>query len=239
MRIKNKSDILKVLLVTIISLFLAVIIVKAATTIGTNISTGGTLTVSGNATTSGNLIIGSSSWAAPTSTLTVVGTAYINNKATTSGAFWAGTGGTANNIDLAGGDFYVQGDAEIDGILYLDRATSTSVTTTKYLMVGSKFTLPSTFDYNEDLAVSGNTVIAGTASTTNAVISSATTTGNVVIGYNNQDTSGARATTTITFGSYDGGSAGNGVCLKFRQGGGWIYCVAGLGGISCSATSCE
>lgn len=253
---KNKKEFLKFLLITVFSVFLIAIIVKAATTIGTNITTGGTLTVDGNATTSGNLIVGSSSWAVPTSTLTVVGTAYINNKATTSEAFWVGIGGTANNLDLAGGDLYVQGATELDGASYLTgaatlsstlnvtglttftTATGTSATTTKYLMVGVGFTLPSTFNYDGDLAVSSDAVIGGNTTTTNAIINgNATTTGNMVIGYNKQATSGA--TTTVTFGSYNGGAAGNGVCLKFRQGGGWVYCVAGEAGISCGATSCE
>lgn len=252
MQIKNKKDFFKFLLITVSSVFLVALIVKATTTIGTNISTAGTLSVSGNATSSGFLVIGTTN---PTNNM-AAGDLLIGNKATSSVALWLGAGGTANNVNLTGGDLYVQNDSEIDGALYLTgvatlsstlnvtglstftTVTSTSATTTKYLMVGSKFNLPSTFNYNEDLAVSGDTVIGGTASTTSAIFSgSATTTGNMVIGSNNQATSAA--TTTVTLGSYNGGGAGNGVCLKFRQGGAWIYCVPSLVGITCSATTCE
>ena len=222
MQTKNKKEVLKFLFISIISVFLIAIIVKAATTIGTNITTEGNLSVTGNATTTGNFIIGPSSWAAPTSTLTldgsayftgnlalsgnattsgnfilgstswdaptstltVVGTAYINDKATTSGALWLGIGGTANNINLSGGDLYVQNDVEIDGALYLTGAatfsstldvtglstfssvTSTSATTSKYLMVGNPFTLPSSFDYDGDLAVSSDLVVNNKATST-------------------------------------------------------------------------
>lgn len=234
MQIKNKKDFFKFLLITVSSVFLVALIVKATTTIGTNISTAGTLSVSGNATSSGFLVIGTTN---PKNNM-AAGDLLIGNQATSSVSLWLGAGGTANNIDLTGGDLFVQGDAEIDGNLYLGRVTSTSATTTSYLMVGSKFTVPSTFDYSGDLAVSSDIVVAGTASTTNAVFSGkATTTGNMVIGSNNQATSGA--TTTVTMGSYNGGGAGNGVCLKFRQGGAWIYCVPSLAGITCSATTCE
>ena len=34
--------------------------------------------------------------------------------------FWAGLGGTANNLDLTGGDIYVQDDLEVDGTIFGD-----------------------------------------------------------------------------------------------------------------------
>jgi len=124
--------------VILISALFVVSVVYATTTIGSNITTSGNLTVSGNATTTGNFIIGVSSWSAPTSTLTVIGSAYINTKATTSDAFWIGTGGVANNINLAGGDLYVQNDAEIDGVLYGNTLTvGGNATTTGNLVIGS------------------------------------------------------------------------------------------------------
>ncbi|TSC94874.1 MAG: hypothetical protein Athens101410_720 [Parcubacteria group bacterium Athens1014_10] len=218
MQIKNKKETFKILLITIISVFLIVIIVKAATTIGTNIVTGGTLDVSGLTTlgaatstsaTSTKYIMVGSAFTLPSAfnydgDLSVSSDLVVNNKATSTVALWVGSAGTANNINLIGGDLYVQNDTELDGALY----------------------------------VTGNAVISGTASTTSAIFSgNATTTGNMVIGYNKQATTGA--TTTLTIGSYDGGAAGNGTCLKLRQGGAWIYCVPSLLGISCSATSCE
>lgn len=232
MEIKNKKQILSISLSVLASVFLVSCVVCAVTTIGTDIDTAGNLTVDGNATTSGNLIVGTSSWpaptstltvagtayingnattsgnfvigtslwAAPTSTLTVVGTAYINDNATTSSSLWIGASGTANNINLGGGDLYVENDAEIDNNLY----------------------------------------VTGTASSTNSIVSgAATTTGNLVIGYNNQADG---VTTTVTFGSYDStATAGeaSGVCLKIRQDNTWVYCYVNDTAFLCGATSCE
>jgi len=96
-------------------------------------ATGDTITINGhiaNATTTGNFVVGSSSWAAPTSTLSVVGSAHFFNVATSSSAFWIGSGGVANNVDLAEGDLYVQGSAEVDGSIWTGAATITGKATT-------------------------------------------------------------------------------------------------------------
>lgn len=144
MEIKNKKQILSVFLSVLVSVFLVSFAVYAVTTIGANIDTAGNLVVDGNATSSGNFIIGTSSWDAPTSTLTVVGTAYFNDNATTSSSLWIGAAGTANSIDLGGGDLYVEDDAEIDGDLFVaGNASSTSAivrgwATTTDLWVGAK-----------------------------------------------------------------------------------------------------
>ena len=42
----------------------------------------------------------------------------ILGQATTSLALWLGTAGTANNLDLTGGDLYVQDDLEVDGTIF-------------------------------------------------------------------------------------------------------------------------
>lgn len=60
-----------------------------------------------------------------------------------------------------GGNLTVTGNATISGA-----ASSTSATSTAYLMVGGGFTLPSSFNYRDDLAVNGDTVINGKATTT-------------------------------------------------------------------------
>jgi len=44
-------------------------------------------------------------------------TQLIANRATSTEAFWSGTGGTANTLDLTGGDLYVQDDLEVDGTI--------------------------------------------------------------------------------------------------------------------------
>lgn len=45
-------------------------------------------------------------------------------------------------------------------------ASTTSATSTAYIMVGGGFTLPSSFNYTDDLAVNGDAVIHGKATTT-------------------------------------------------------------------------
>lgn len=129
---------LTIALTVVVSSLVVVGVIYATTTIGTNVTTDGTLSVTGNATTSANLVVGTTSWAAPTSTLSVVGSAHFFNVATSSSAFWVGTGGTANNVDLAGGDLYVQGSTEIDGSIWTGAATVTgNATTTGNFVVGS------------------------------------------------------------------------------------------------------
>lgn len=115
-----------IVLTVIVSVLVIVGLVTATTTIGTNIDTDGTLVVDGNATTSGNLIVGSSAWDAPTSTLTVDGSAAFTGVATSSDALWAGSGGTADWLDLAGGDLFVQDDIQAGGDLRLGGKASTT-----------------------------------------------------------------------------------------------------------------
>lgn len=52
----------------------------------------------------------------------------ITGKATSSISLWVGAAGTATNLDMTGGDVYVQNDVEIDGGLYADSATTTDTT---------------------------------------------------------------------------------------------------------------
>ena len=213
MQIKNKKQIISISLSVIVSVFLVSLAVYAATTIGSNITTGGTLSVTGDASfstasTTGNFWLGNQTaddddflymdassteylmWddsanqfvfsngvSIPSATTT--DSLYIGGIASTTGAvyvgmlsaagddylyfdanesleslmwdddpgkfvisddlqvtgvgtstiaIWAGTGGTVDNIDLTGGDLYVQNDAEIDGGLYVDSATTTDTT---------------------------------------------------------------------------------------------------------------
>lgn len=130
---------LSIALTVVISVLVIVSVIWAATTIGANVDTEGTLTVdttstlTGVVTTGGDVIIGADAtvtdvlvvgastvvFELPTSTLTVIGSAHFTGTATTSDAIWIGAGGTADNINLAGGDLYVQNDVEIDGTIYL------------------------------------------------------------------------------------------------------------------------
>lgn len=282
-----------IILTVVISVLVIVGVTLAATTISANIVTGGTFSATGNATTSAYLTVGSGTvvFGTPTSTLRVIGSAHFTTVATSSDAFWVGSGGTAGNLDLTGGDLYVQGSAEFDSDMFLGDGTGdtitiyghiTDATITDELIVGpSSWAAPTstlTVDgsahftgkattsdsiwvgtggtinrvnledgdlyVQNDAEIDGSLYIAGTrASTTNMIISgNATTTGNAVFGYNTQV---ADATSTITFGSYDGVDE-NGLCLKFFTGGKTIWCYidtqvtnASSGALWCSTTSCE
>jgi len=184
MQIKNKRQILSIVLTVLISVFLVAVFVYAATTIGANINTGGTLTVTGlttlssatstSATTTAYLYVGvditePSGWNFSGGDLIVSDDAFINSQATTSASLWVGSGGTANKIDLSGGDLYVQDGVEIDGTLFGDRATTTSATTTNYLYVGSNFSLPDSIDYLGDLMVFSDAVINNKVTSTVAL----------------------------------------------------------------------
>jgi len=150
---------------------------------------------------------------------TVSGGLEVTGAATSTIYLWVGAAGTNTNAGYTGGALYVQGNAEIDGVLYLDRATSTSATTTDYFYVGSDFTEFPGFNFKGgDLAVSGDV----------AVIGNATTTGNLTIG---DGQSGA--TTTVEIG--DASTAG---CLKIRDAdaGAWNFCYVQGGAFVCSTT---
>jgi len=147
------------LTVIVISVFFIAIVVYGATTIGDNINTGGDLTVLGhasttNATTTGYLYVGTditepAGWDFGIGDLIVTDDTFMNSQATTSASLWVGSGGTANNINLAGGDLYVQNDAEIDGTVYLSNVSGNTTitgraTTTENFVAGSTNTAATT-----------------------------------------------------------------------------------------------
>ncbi|OGY92152.1 MAG: hypothetical protein A3B31_01975 [Candidatus Komeilibacteria bacterium RIFCSPLOWO2_01_FULL_53_11] len=141
-----------------ISVFFVAILVRATTTIGDNITTEGTLSVtelstlgrttSTSATTTDYLWVGSN-FTLPAgidyvADLMVFDDAYSNSQATTSASLWVGSGGTATWLNLAGGDLFVQDDAQIgDALTVGGTASSTALivggtaTTTK-LIVGER-----------------------------------------------------------------------------------------------------
>ena len=115
----SKSDYFLIALSSIIaSVFLVVIIVSGATTIGTNITTTGTAS-STSATTTDYLYVGHDitepdGWDFSGGDLIVSGAAYFAAKATSTTAFAVGAG-TIGSLDMADGDLYVQDDVEIGG----------------------------------------------------------------------------------------------------------------------------
>lgn len=198
---------------TVLTVAIASVIVAAgvyaSTTVGANITTGGNLSVDGNATTSGTLVVGASTWAAPTSTLVISGTAHFTGIATSTDGIWLGLAGAANNINMIGGDLYVQDDAEIDGGLFADSAT-----TTDSFKIGGIFTLGN----GETIANVTNNNIYINATGISLATSTATTTNGVWIG-----AQGGNSTSTLILGS--GGSAGQdntgpkGACIEmWREG---------------------
>ena len=182
MAIKRKiakfAPFLQSAVVVLISALFVSSVVFAATTISSDITTNGNLTVDGrasssSATSSLYLIVGDDFTVPPgfdfDEDLAVSGDALIANKATTTVALWVGGAASPTYINEAGGDLYVQDDIEFDGNLYGGVASVTSATSTNYLMVGDAFAIPPGFNYDADLAVSGDVVIANKATTTVAL----------------------------------------------------------------------
>lgn len=101
------------------------VFVYGVTTIGNNINTDGNLDVNGtasttNATTTGYLYVGQditepAGWDFTIGDLIVSDDAFFNDQATTSASLWVGSGGTANSLNLAGGDLFVQDDVLFTG----------------------------------------------------------------------------------------------------------------------------
>ncbi len=149
-----KNTLSTVLTIAIASLVVAAG-VYATTTVGNNVSVGGTLGVTGvstftratttSATTTEYLYVGydgdePAGWNFAGGDLYVGGAAYFGAKATATTALAVGSP-TGNYVDFASGDFIVQGVAEFDSNLFVaGTASSTSATTTAYLYVGPDIT---------------------------------------------------------------------------------------------------
>lgn len=160
------------LLSIFISVFLVSIVAYAATTIGTNINTAGTVTMESASTTNdfwlGNVIADDDDslffdasstewlmWDDDPGEFDLSDDLNIDGGATST-FVWIGSGGTANNIDMSN-DLYVQGDAEIDGSLWVDSAT-----TTDSLAVGGYASSTGNLNTQGNLHVGGNTDVDGT-----------------------------------------------------------------------------
>ena len=124
------------MVVLIASLFV-ISVVYAATTIGSNVNTGGTLTATGETHLTGQVFATSTIYF---DNATSTGDLKVGAKATATTALWVGAGGTADRIGLSGGDLYVQDAAEIDGDLFISGGTASvstgTPTTTAGLFVG-------------------------------------------------------------------------------------------------------
>ena len=157
----------------IISVFLVSVVVYAATTIGTNVNTAGTVTMESASTTNdfwlGNVIAddddylymdASSSqymmWDDDPGQFAFSNDLKVTGITTSTLAFWAGTGGTVDNLNMTGGDLYVQDDVEIDGSLWFDSAT-----TTDSLYIGSYASSTSALNTQGTLHVGANATVDG------------------------------------------------------------------------------
>ncbi len=245
MQIKNKKQIISISLSVIVSVFLVSLAVYAATTIGSNITTGGTLSVTGAASFS---------------------------TASTTGNFWLGNQ-TADDDDYlymdASSTEYLMWDDSANEFVFSNGVKMTSATTTDSLYVTGLASTSSAvyvgmlsaagddylyFDESESLeslmwddspgmfTVSDDLNIAGVASSTEGfrlndhfIIGStgiATTTENFNIGDGN-----LTATSTLEIGDTD--TAG---CLKIRDADAdaWTYCYTDAGTMICdTADNCN
>ncbi len=152
-KIFKKHQFFAGLLSVIVSVFLVSVITYAATTIDSNINTAGTVTMESASTTNdfwlGNVIADDDDslffdasgsewlmWDNAPGEFDLTDDFNVGGKVTSTG-FWAGAGGTMNNIDMSN-DLYVQDDVEIDGTLYgTGWATFESASTSNDFWVGN------------------------------------------------------------------------------------------------------
>ena len=234
MKTRTFTGFLKSLAIGVGALLLAVSVVYAATTIGTNISTTGTLGSTGlatfttvtstSATTTAYLYVGpditepTAGWDFSYGDLIVSDDAFFNSQATTSASLWVGSGGTVNNLSMTGGDLYVQDDVEIDDSLWFVHGTTTdSMSIGGYASTtGNLFSRGGTADF-----------ATGTATTTSGLF--------VRIG--------ASATTTLGIGknSEDGSGVVVGCLELVTPDGGYAKCWVPKGGtaLQCAAGRCK
>jgi len=236
MKVQNKTTVARSALVVVMSIFAVTMVVGAATTIDNNILTGGTLDVTGlttlgaatstSATTTTYLWVGAS-FSVPSSfdydeDLAVSGDLLVASKTTSTVALWVGSTGDAENLNLAGGDLYVENDAEIDGTLYLGNNESIGNSVNGLIELGGSASTTG------DLYVSGGTFDLTT--------STATTSAGLFVRDN------TTATTTLGVGNVS--VAGDTVvgCLELVASDGLYYfCYVNDSGdgISCAPGSCK
>ena len=155
----------------------------------------------------------------------VNGNSLFYGGVTTTNFLWVGSGGTADYVNLANGDLYVQDGVEIDGGLW-----ASSATTTDSLFIGGYasstsglFTQGSGW-FGGDLTVGGNSLFGGNS----------TTTGDVVVG---SDTS--TATSTLVIGNSDTTRGGCLIIEDNDQSGNFTYCSTNGGVMTCGTTDCS
>ncbi|MDO8584825.1 MAG: hypothetical protein Q7R85_01750 [bacterium] len=168
-----------------LSVMLTVGAVFGATTISTDITTGGSLTVTGAATLS--------------STLSVTGlTTMVYASSTSQSLAYAGTlmiGGMAT-VTGSTGNIATQGTLTATGLTSLVYASTTGVSLTQAsaLTVGGMATVTG---LTGNINTEGNVTVVGTASTTNLLVGGGSTISGIVTGFCNIPNSGIPASTTV------------------------------------------
>ena len=238
MQIKNKKQIISISLSVIVSVFLVSLAVYAATTIGANIDTGGTLSVTGmasfsTASTTGNFWLGNQ---------TADDDDYLYMDASsTEYLMWDDS---ANQFVFSNGvilpsattsdSLYITGLASTTGAVYVGMGTAAGDDYLYFDESGSLESLmwddsPGMFVVSDDLNVSGvASSTEGFRVNDHFIIDSsgiATTTENFIIGDGN-----STATSTLEIGDTD--TAG---CLKIRDADAdaWTYCYTDGGAMIC------
>jgi len=236
------SSFLRNLFIVVATILIAVTVVYASTTIGSNVNTGGTLTASGDtslasATTTGTLYV--TSYASSTGGLFTQGDLHAGGTASFDGSVTLGD--AVADVILSKGTFQATTTAlftgaatfystvNVSGLTTLATATSTSATTSDYLMVGRGTPTSGNFNYKGDLWVKDTVEIGGYATSTSGLFTkgdghiggwftvdgNATSSGNFSIGKNTN-----AATTTLSIKAI--GASGQASCIEMIDSAGAI-----------------
>lgn len=215
---------LKVFAVMVGATVLAISVVYGATTIGTNITTTGTLNVTGLST-----MTNATSSAATTTAylyvgydvtepgqidfsggdLIVSGDTYLGALATATTGLWVGSGGTLNEIGMTGGDLYVQDDAEVDGILQITHSATSSQN-----MYATNFVSSGYVTSTSALYTRGANIINGRALASTTIDLATSTSATTSVGIFARAHANGVATSTIGIGDAAAANGGIGGCLE-------------------------
>ncbi len=218
------SNLFQSALVVLIATFFVASIIYAATTIGSNITTGGNLSVTGTVTST-----------------SVTSTNYL---------MVGVTAGSYTLFNHAGGDLYVTDDIEVDddinvggdstlvgtlsvtGLATFDRVTSTSATSTAYLMVGvtaGSYTLfnhaggdiyaTDDIEVDDDANIAGSLTVGNVTTTDSLSIGGyASTTGDLIVYGGTIDMTTTTPTTTTGLFVRTSGTATSTVSIGDNEG---------------------
>ena len=192
-----------VVLATLLSLFLVALITYGATTISTNVSTGGTLDVTGATTLNAAVTLGD----AVTDNITITGNATSSNAFDVEGTF------TVNGFatTTTGGDISTKGSLTVNGAATLGDAAADAITitgnasTTNSLTVGGTASTTKLVVGGDDVHGTFASIIFGTCNLTAASLAASTTANfpcTSATGVRTTDKVLVNATSTLVSGGY-------------------------------------